>query len=179
MPLVTSTPLFEHARKNRYAVPAFNANSYEMIPALIHAAEAERSPLIFADREKIFELRSRRRGGQLGAVPGKKSGGSRLRPPGSRGRSAVPGLPGKRFTSVMYDGSSLPDEENIRNTREVVQLAAQYGVPVEGEIGQVLQAEDVPEGEEPDFLTDRSRPCALCRKPGFPALPWRWEISTT
>ena len=72
MPLVTSTPLFEHARKNRYAVPAFNANSYEMIPALIHAAEAERSPLILQIGKKIFELRSRRRGGQLSAVPGKK-----------------------------------------------------------------------------------------------------------
>ena len=39
------------------------------------------------------------------------------------------------FTSVMYDGSSLPLEENIRNTLTVVRLAHSKGVSVEGELG--------------------------------------------
>ena len=41
------------------------------------------------------------------------------------------------FTSVMYDGSALPLEENIARTAEVVALARAAGVPVEGELGFV------------------------------------------
>lgn len=41
------------------------------------------------------------------------------------------------FSSVMYDGSRLSLEENIANTAEVVALAKQHGVSVEGEIGFV------------------------------------------
>lgn len=45
------------------------------------------------------------------------------------------------FSSVMYDGSSLPFEENIRNTKRVVEAAHACGVSVEGEIGHVGGAE--------------------------------------
>ncbi|WP_113156632.1 class II fructose-bisphosphate aldolase [Nitratireductor sp. OM-1] len=41
------------------------------------------------------------------------------------------------FTSVMYDGSALPLEENIENTREVLTAARTAGVSVEGELGIV------------------------------------------
>lgn len=41
------------------------------------------------------------------------------------------------FSSVMYDGSQLPLEENIANTRAIVLEARKYGVCVEGEIGSV------------------------------------------
>ena len=41
------------------------------------------------------------------------------------------------FTSVMYDGSALPLEENIANSRAVVELAHRHGVSVEVEIGFV------------------------------------------
>ena len=40
-------------------------------------------------------------------------------------------------TSVMFDGSSLPMEENIRITKEIVKIAHAVGVSVEGEIGHV------------------------------------------
>lgn len=41
------------------------------------------------------------------------------------------------YTSVMYDGSQLPVEENIENTRKVIEKAHRYGVSVEAEIGSV------------------------------------------
>ncbi|MCT4619896.1 MAG: class II fructose-bisphosphate aldolase [Marinisporobacter sp.] len=41
------------------------------------------------------------------------------------------------YTSVMYDGSQLPLEENIKNTKEVVKLAKALDVSVEAEIGSV------------------------------------------
>lgn len=41
------------------------------------------------------------------------------------------------YTSVMYDGSQLPVEENIKNTRTVIERAQHYGASVEAEIGSV------------------------------------------
>jgi hypothetical protein len=45
------------------------------------------------------------------------------------------------FTSVMFDGSKYPLDENIRRTQEVKKLAAGYGADVEGEIGSIGGAE--------------------------------------
>jgi fructose-bisphosphate aldolase class II len=46
------------------------------------------------------------------------------------------------FTDVMYDGSSLPLEENIANTRRVVEAAHACGVTAEGELGHVGSGAD-------------------------------------
>ena len=46
------------------------------------------------------------------------------------------------YTSVMIDGSSLPFEQNIELTREVVKLAHERGVTVEGELGVLAGVED-------------------------------------
>lgn len=45
------------------------------------------------------------------------------------------------FSSVMYDGSSLPMEQNIANTKKIVEIAHACGVSVEAEIGHVGGAE--------------------------------------
>lgn len=41
------------------------------------------------------------------------------------------------FTSVMFDASSRPIEENIQRTKAMVQLAHSFGVPLEGELGNI------------------------------------------
>lgn len=46
------------------------------------------------------------------------------------------------YTSVMIDGSSLPYEDNVALTREVVRYAHPYGVTVEGELGVLAGVED-------------------------------------
>lgn len=46
------------------------------------------------------------------------------------------------YSSVMYDGSTLPFEENIKNTKEVVNYAHSNNVSVEGEIGSIGGSED-------------------------------------
>lgn len=46
------------------------------------------------------------------------------------------------FTSVMFDGSSLPFEENVAKTKEVVRLARSVGATVEGELGAIGGDED-------------------------------------
>jgi fructose-bisphosphate aldolase class II len=49
------------------------------------------------------------------------------------------------FTSVMYDGSALPLEDNIRNTQKVVEWASVRGALVEAEIGHVHKPGEPPE----------------------------------
>lgn len=55
------------------------------------------------------------------------------------------------FTSVMYDGSQLPIEENIKRTQEIVKIAKCFDVSVEGEVGSVPYA-DIP-GAAKDAIT--------------------------
>ena len=45
------------------------------------------------------------------------------------------------FTGVMYDGSVLPYEENVENTKKAVAMSAIYGASVEAEIGQLASRE--------------------------------------
>lgn len=155
MALVTSTELLARARKEHYAVPAFNANCYEMINALIRAAEAEGAPLIVQIGKKWLSYLPADEIGALALHLAKKASVPVcIHLDHGADYAMAKACLESGFTSVMYDGSSLPDAENIQNTRAVVGLAKHYGVPVEGEIGQVLQAEDLGEGQEPDFLTD-------------------------
>ena len=45
------------------------------------------------------------------------------------------------FTGVMYDGSVLPYEENVANTKKAVEMAKKYGANVEAELGQMASRE--------------------------------------
>jgi ketose-bisphosphate aldolase len=56
------------------------------------------------------------------------------------------------FNSIMYDGAHLPFEENIRTTRRIVEIAHDFGIPVEAELGKIP---DVGESVHwPDYYTD-------------------------
>ena len=70
------------------------------------------------------------------------------------------------YTSIMYDGSALAEDENIRNTRDVVRLAAAYGVPVEGEIGEVKLVEEVADITALDHLTEPEQAARFVRETG-------------
>lgn len=45
------------------------------------------------------------------------------------------------FTGIMYDGSVLPYEENLKNTKKAVVMAAKYGASVEAELGSMGKRE--------------------------------------
>jgi fructose-bisphosphate aldolase class II len=52
------------------------------------------------------------------------------------------------YTSIMYDGSKLPVDENITNTKVVVRVAHALGISVEAEIGRVGKGEEGEEAKE-------------------------------
>ncbi|WP_434414646.1 ketose-bisphosphate aldolase [symbiont of Argiope bruennichi] len=51
------------------------------------------------------------------------------------------------FSSIMYDGSSLPIDENVRNTKKISDICKQYDISLEGEVGVVGGEEDGVVGE--------------------------------
>jgi ketose-bisphosphate aldolase len=74
------------------------------------------------------------------------------------------------YTSVMVDGSSLPFEENLALTREVVNLAAPRGVWVEGELGAIPGDEDRSVQAFASELTDPALAGEFAERTGVAAL---------
>lgn len=138
MSLVRLAEQQKEARKGGYAVPHFLGGSMEMIIAEIKAAEDERSPLAIGFAPEVFYMVPMEM-----SIPIITDAAKRARVP-----VATQLEHGKDFdtiakairlgiTSVMFDGSSLPYEENIRKTKEIVKMAHSFGVSVEAELGSV------------------------------------------
>lgn len=75
------------------------------------------------------------------------------------------------ISSVMFDGSCLPNEENVRRTREVVAVAHAAGVDVEGELGAIPGSAVSAEGGGMEAaFTDPGRAVDFVRSTGVDAL---------
>ncbi len=147
MSIVTNKELLDRAKAGHYAVAAFNTNNLEYTQAILEAAVALNAPVIVeAAKSEIDYMNG------FAFVAMVKALAEKLPIPVSihldHGPSYEEAVRCLRygFTSVMYDGSALPLEENIANTRKVVAAAHACGVSVEGEIGVIGQAADGPEG---------------------------------
>lgn len=151
MALVSMKEMLNIARDNKYAVGQFNVNNLEYAQAILQAAEEEQSPVIIG----VSEGAGRYMGGFKVVVQMVKA---LMEEYGTTVPVAIHLDHGSSFekcaeaihagfTSVMYDGSHLPLEENIANTKKVVELAHIHGVSVEAELGRIG-------GEEDDLVVD-------------------------
>ena len=131
------------AMKNRYAVGLFNTTDTDLLQAVIEAAEELNSPVILGTAEVLLPY------GELKLIAPALIAAAQ--------RASVPvvvhydhGLTFERcmealklgFTSVMFDGSALPQEENLAQTAQMVRIAHAFGATVEGEIGHVGNTSD-------------------------------------
>ena len=153
MSLVTSKKLLEEARRERYAVGAFNANNMEMVQAIVKAAQEERAPVILQISQGAI-----RYAGLYYATSLVRTAADLVEVPvvlhldhGTDFEQNVLCLRAG-FTSLMYDGSRRPYEENVAITKRVVEMAHACGVPVEAELGRVTQASEGPSQEEVESL---------------------------
>ena len=139
--LVTMKEMLADAKIKRYAIPAFDVSNYEMMRAVLDVCEEERSPALLMG---------------LGVDLGGK--GMNLLPAMVQAASDFYTVPvcfhldhatdietiklgiEAGFSSVMFDGSVLPFEDNARITREVTALAHARGITVEAELGHVGNA---------------------------------------
>jgi len=143
MALVTMKQLVDEAWEKGTCIPAFNVGSLEMVRGALRASEELDTPVIIQIAERLLKYSPLELIGP-GMVQAAKE--SRLPVAVSLDHSSTYEVIKKAldlgFTSVMYDGSTLPFEENIAGTCKIVELADEYGAAVEGELGLVGGSED-------------------------------------
>lgn len=79
------------------------------------------------------------------------------------------------FTAIMYDGSVLPYEENLANTRKAVEMAAKTGASVEAELGSMGRRESgagdgAGEQDDTKIYTDPEKAAVFVKETGIDAL---------
>lgn len=138
MSLVNLSELLSPANHEGYAVGAFDVFNVEMAEGVLRAAEALRSPLIFAHVERHESLISIEALAALLLKLGEKASiPVCLHLDHADNLAEVKKAIDCGFTSVMIDASELPLSENIAMTRQVVDMAHPLGVSVEAELGHV------------------------------------------
>lgn len=141
MPLVKLSDLVTKP-DHTYAVGAFNVSDMEMAMGAIRAAEEMNAPLILQVAEGRLRYSPLDLLGPVMIAAAKKCKMPTAVHLDHGGTMETIRLALELgFTSVMFDGSKYPLEENIARTREVVKLAKGYGADVEAEIGRVGGAE--------------------------------------
>ena len=143
MALVSAKQMLNDARDGHYAVGAFNINNLEWTKLILEVVEELKSPVmlgvsegavkymggfnVVADMVKaLVEALNISVPVALHLDHGSYEGSFKAIEAG--------------FTSVMYDGSHLPLEENLQKTREVVAYAHERGISVEAEVGSIGRA---------------------------------------
>jgi len=151
MPLVSMRQLLDEAAKGGYGVGAFNVNNMEQIQAIMEAARETKSPVIvqasrgarsYSQDRFLYHL-------MLAATELYPEIPMVLHQDHGNSPETCKSAIAMGFTSVMMDGSLMPDgktpstfEYNVSATREVVEAAHAKGVTVEGEIGCLGGIED-------------------------------------
>ena len=143
--LVSAKDMLNKAREGKYAVGQFNINNLEWTKAILLTAQENNSPVILG----VSEGAGKYMGGYktiVGMVNGMLEELNITVPValhldhGSY-EGALKCIEAG-FSSVMFDGSHYPIEENIAKTTELVKLAAEKGLSLEAEVGSIGGEED-------------------------------------
>ena len=158
--LVSAKDMLKKAHKEGYAVAQININNLEWTQLVLKVAEELKSPVILG----VSEGAAKYMGGfrLVMAMVRELHDSLKITVPVAvhldhgTYEGALNALEAG-FTSIMYDGSSLPFEENLEKTKEVVKLCHAKGVSVEAEVGSIGGEEDgvVGAGELADLEESR------------------------
>ncbi|MFT4288034.1 class II fructose-bisphosphate aldolase [Nocardioides sp.] len=133
--------LIQDAVSGGYAVGAFNMHSVETTEALVRAAEQASAPVFLQVGRAIVPHLGLAKAYEMTRRVAEESSADYVihldHGPWDEVLEAIR----LGFTSVMYDGAHLPFEENIRSTRRIVEIAHDFGIPVEAELGKIPDAD--------------------------------------
>ena len=153
--LVNTKEILQDAQRGKYAVAAFNVYNLETVQAAINVAEKENQPVIIALGERYFQtVDVEAFSAMVRAIATKASIPVSLHLDHAYEKKSIFQAIRCGFTSVMYDGSKYDIEQNIRNTKEIVEIAHMAGVSVEAEIGSLARGAFSDEEEGNGTLTD-------------------------
>ena len=170
--LVTLNEILAMAEKKKCAYAAFNTPNLECITAVLNAAEKLNVPVMITHaelHEAVAPL------AVIGPVMVQAAKNAKVpvcvHLDHCETLSYMAEALKMGFTGVMYDGSTLPYEENVANTKIAVAMAKEYGVSVEAEIGQLASREgglDANTGGP--VYTDPDLAVKFCAETGIDAL---------
>jgi len=153
MAFITTKEMLKKAQNGRYAVGAFNANNMEIIQSILETAEEEKAPVILQASQGAIKY-----AGLDMIVAMVKVMAEKVNIPVAlhldHGTDYYQNIKCLRagFTSLMYDGSKLPFDENVKMTKKVVEMAHACDIPVEAELGQIGKMGD---SDEPGVALER------------------------
>jgi fructose-bisphosphate aldolase class II len=145
MGLVSAKEMLEKARKEGYAVGQFNINNLEWTKAILTASQEMNSPVILGVSEGAAKYMT---GFEtvVGMVKGMiKTLGITVPVALHLDHGSFDGAKAcieAGFSSVMFDGSHYPIEENVEKTKEIVAYATERSISVEAEVGSIGGEED-------------------------------------
>ena len=156
--LVNTKEMFAKAFKGGYAIPAYNFNNMEQMQAIVQAAVETKSPVILqvSKGARAYANATLLRYMAQGAVEYAKELGCAkpqivLHLDHGPSFEVCKDCIDSGFSSVMFDGSALPYEENIKITKQVVEYAHAHDVTVEAELGVLGGLEDEVAAEESKY----------------------------
>ena len=144
MPLVTTTEMFKKAYEGGYAVGAFNVNNMEIVQGITEACQELKAPVVlqvskgarnYANHNYLIKMVE-------AAVMNCPDIPIALHLDHGDSFEVCKSCIDGGFTSVMYDGSHLDYEENVKVAKQVVEYAHAHGVVVEAELGTLAGVED-------------------------------------
>ena len=156
--LVNTKEMFAKAIKGGYAIPAYNFNNMEQLQAIVQAAVETKSPVILqvSKGARAYANATLLRYMAQGAVEYAKELGCEkpqivLHLDHGPNFEVCKDCIDSGFSSVMFDGSALPYDENVAETKKVVEYAHARGVTVEAELGVLGGVEDDVAAEESKY----------------------------
>jgi fructose-bisphosphate aldolase class II len=169
--LVTNKDLMVPARKNGYAIGAFNVQNLESMSAIAEAATEEKSPVIMQITPSVIKYAG------LTYISNLVKTAAELAPVpvamhldhGDSFETAAKCVEAG-FSSVMIDGSFLDFDDNVAVTKRVVSVAHPKGVSVEAELGKLAGVEERSVAEKDAILTDPDNAVEFVEKTGVDTL---------
>ena len=142
--------IFKDARKNHYAVGAYNTNNLEWTRAELRAAEETRTPLLI----QVSTGAAKYMGGYkfVKDMVADQMDSMNISVPVILNLDHGDFESAKEcialgYSSVMFDGHALPTDENLAKTKEIIKLAHERGISVEAEIGKIGENQGADGGE--------------------------------
>ncbi len=169
--LVNLVEILKKAEEKKCAIGAFNTPNLECVNAVLAAAEGLKVPVILMHaqiHEDVSPLET------IGPVLVQSAKSAKV--PVCVHLDHCETLAYMQqaldigFTGVMYDGSTLPYEENLANTRKTVAMAKKYNCGVEAELGALASREGGTANAAGPVYTDPDEAAAFCKETGIDAL---------
>ena len=125
------------AQENKFAVPAFNIGSGQILKAVVESANEKQAPVILAIHPSELEFLEDSFVASCIEEANKSNVPMVIHLDHGADKEQILRAIRCGFTSVMIDGSHLPYEENVKVTKEIVDIAKSLNVSVEGELGTI------------------------------------------